>query len=265
MMATILITSCSSVTSQKSETIPFFPVEKEPGSMVMGGDLRGTLVTDGTYLRVRSEVRLQQPAPTEIIHDTLVIWPYGYSVTTFNRELQVQDAIGRPFGRIGDTVRMGGGNIPRDFAEHVVGYNLPQEFGGGAWRAASNSSDTYIPFQTADCDTNPGSPGQLRGTLLIIDNLVRLKTIGGKTFLPIWPHGYYVFVDGQSWRIYDGQSRPVAWAGSPARPGGNPFAGDNLTLGGGEVSVKAFAECIGLPTLPDSWVGPYWLVSAAVD
>jgi hypothetical protein len=49
---------------------------------------------------------------TESESGALVIWPYGFKLAARSDGLHVQNAQGRSIGRIGGTIRMGGGYVP---------------------------------------------------------------------------------------------------------------------------------------------------------
>ena len=91
--------------------VSFFPVQQEVQTEVMQVLLQGELVLDNGCLRV---------------HDELILWPYGYSLKTEGKEIWVINDKGNPVARVGDLVRLGGGQVPAFFAEEKLGHPLPE-------------------------------------------------------------------------------------------------------------------------------------------
>jgi hypothetical protein len=115
-----------------------FPVQKEPAKAVMDGDLSGTLKIINGYLYVK---------PDYAEENEMVIWPYGYSFFIYENIVQVLDEKGQPRFRVGDSVRIGGGGVPPDFAEDKIGIPLPDDLDGPCWLAAGTNTRPYIPAQ----------------------------------------------------------------------------------------------------------------------
>lgn len=112
--AAVIILIIVLVTQSPGESleVSFFPVQKEAAREAMQVLLQGDLVLDSSgCLRV---------------HDHLILWPYGYSVNIKGDEIHVIDDKGQIVGRVGEFVKLGGGNIPAFFAEEKLGYPLPE-------------------------------------------------------------------------------------------------------------------------------------------
>lgn len=104
--------------SNSRQPVQYFPVQKEPAQAVLLSLVSGKLVVDNGYLRVSGD---------------LIIWPYGYSWKTEKKEIWILDDRGEKVMRVGDSVRIGGGEIPASFAEEKMGQKLPAGVKGPFW------------------------------------------------------------------------------------------------------------------------------------
>ena len=99
----------------------YFLVQKEPADVIMLVLLPGELkMDDNGYLRVGGE---------------LIIWPYGFSWKIEGKEIWIIDDRGQSVARVGDWVKMGGGEIPKYWAEENIGSPLPEDAEGPYWLA----------------------------------------------------------------------------------------------------------------------------------
>jgi len=89
----------------------FFPQQKENLTIYMDAELVGELVLEKGCLRV---------------DDDLLVWPHGFSVSTEDRVTQIIDNNGQPIMRVGDKIKLGGGEMP---SEHIAQYSadLPSD------------------------------------------------------------------------------------------------------------------------------------------
>jgi len=94
-----------------STSTPFFPQQKENITIYMDAELVGELVLERGCLRV---------------DDDLLVWPHGFAVSTENRVTQIIDNNGQPIIRVGDKIKLGGGEMP---SEHIAQYSadLPSD------------------------------------------------------------------------------------------------------------------------------------------
>ena len=97
---------------------PFFPVQKEVQTIGMTALLSGELVLNEGYPRV---------------YDILILWPYGYTVEIEAENIWVLNEEGIRVVKVGDTVRMGGGEVSDKFAEEKIGHTLPEGCAGPYW------------------------------------------------------------------------------------------------------------------------------------
>jgi len=109
LLIVVLVTRTPDVSP--APEVSFFPVQQEVQTEVMQVLLQGELVLDNGCLRV---------------HDELILWPYGYSLKTEGKEIWVINDKGKPVARVGDLVRLGGGQVPAFFAEEKLGHPLPE-------------------------------------------------------------------------------------------------------------------------------------------
>lgn len=82
---------------------------KEPYSTALG---RGWLALDDNCLRLK---------PFHFFHKgDLLVWPYGYSLETGSKEIRILDND----GRVGDWIKVGGGEVPSEIVEKYIGKPL---------------------------------------------------------------------------------------------------------------------------------------------
>ncbi len=117
---------CGSDNEQEPPDV-YFPVQAEPQHMYLQARLEGTLhIEDGTLY----------------VDDSLIIWPFGFTLRTDNDEIWINDETGKAVLRIGDRVRIGGGYIPLFDAEHRIGQRLPDGIDKNAiWMAGQIPDD----------------------------------------------------------------------------------------------------------------------------
>jgi hypothetical protein len=121
LLVLILVSLALSACSYSSPaSVTFFPVHKEPQTIILLVQLQGTLTADDGYLRVSGK---------------LVIWPYGYSYKIENNEIWILDNKGQTVAKVGDSVMLGGGVAERFFAEEKIGQSLPAGCEGPYWLA----------------------------------------------------------------------------------------------------------------------------------
>lgn len=75
---------------------PFFPTQPNPQEAVMEALMIGELKLEGNCLRVEN---------------SLVIWPYGFSLVTEDGKMLVKDEAGNVVAEVGKEVKMGGGEV----------------------------------------------------------------------------------------------------------------------------------------------------------
>lgn len=113
----ILISGCVEETQQNDKSVntststPLFPQQKDPNPAQMLALLKGELVLEDDCLR---------------LGDYLLVWPHGFSVSTEDGIIQIIDDNGQPIMRVGEKIKLGGGEIP---SEHIAKYSteLPSD------------------------------------------------------------------------------------------------------------------------------------------
>lgn len=106
IIVSILVTGCVEKTQQDDRFIDtststlFFPVQKNPTNESMAALLEGELVQINGCLRV---------------DNYLLVWPYGFSVSTSGGVIQINNNTGKPIALVGDKVKFGGGEMPSDY------------------------------------------------------------------------------------------------------------------------------------------------------
>jgi len=117
----VLAIGCSNNSADKTQPVPYFPVQKDVPQELMLALLPGTLVVDKDgYLRVNVTKDLQ----------ALAIWPYGYSLKIEGEEFQIINDKGQIVAKVGDTVKLGGGFVGVSAVEQRIGHALPKNATG---------------------------------------------------------------------------------------------------------------------------------------
>jgi len=123
IMLIVIITGYIEELQQKpidtSSSTPFFPVQNNPSEFRMTALLEGELVLEDGCLRV---------------DNYLLVWPYGFSLSTGGEVIQVIDDTGQPIARVGDRVKVGGGECVKP-CEHIAQYSaeLPSDHCSGPY------------------------------------------------------------------------------------------------------------------------------------
>ena len=117
LIVSLILYACS---SNSPASVTYFPVQKQVEPIAMEVLLTGKLIQDNGYLRISEE---------------LIIWPYGYSLKTEDNDIWVIDDKDQTVARVGDTVKIGGGEIPGYWAEEIIGHPLPAGCEGPYWLA----------------------------------------------------------------------------------------------------------------------------------
>jgi hypothetical protein len=116
------LTSLNACDEKTPQPIPYFPVQSEVQKIGLGALLSGELVIDDNgCLRV---------------FNYLILWPYGYTFEMEGNDIWVVNEEEVRVAKVGDKVRMGGGEIPPDFAEEKIGQALPEDCAGSYWLVA---------------------------------------------------------------------------------------------------------------------------------
>ncbi len=128
MLMIVLSTSfaCNDNSTSISSSTPNFPVQKA-GLGGMDALLEGRLELDNGYLRVKY-----------VDNNYLLIWPHGFSLRIEGEEIQVIDSNGQVFARVGDIIKVGGGEAPsgkeKEYLEkYFVEQPLPDDCQGPYW------------------------------------------------------------------------------------------------------------------------------------
>lgn len=117
-----------------------------------------------------------------------------------------------------------------------------------------NKSDIYFPVTKEALVDYP--PALTQGTLIYDGKYLLIKGVyptSGADYLPIWPYGYSVNVEGGEIQVLNESSQVVA------------RVGDIIKVGGGETTKEVVEENYIGESLPDDCEGPYWLVSRVLS
>jgi hypothetical protein len=106
-----------------SSPVLFFPVQQE-GLAQMLILAKGKLVVENGCLRLKPIIG----------HSRLLIWPYGYSLHTEGKIIEVVNGDGKTVARVGDTIKVGGGPaVSAEIVEIYTGKQPPDECPGLYW------------------------------------------------------------------------------------------------------------------------------------
>jgi hypothetical protein len=110
---------------QNDTSSPYLPVLKESESVYPAALATGILGLDDNCLRLKPFYAFGKGA--------LLIWPYGYYIKTQDNKICVADIDGRIVARVGDWIKVGGGEITLDVVEKYLGKPLPENYSGPYW------------------------------------------------------------------------------------------------------------------------------------
>jgi len=118
--------NCSSNSANNSARVSFFPVQmaehaKGPYPSALA---TGILVLDGGRLRLEYQ---------GTGYSNLLIWPYGYSQYIEGEEIRIVNIEGKTVARVGDIIKVGGGEVPIVIVEKYIGKTLPEKCPGPYW------------------------------------------------------------------------------------------------------------------------------------
>ncbi len=125
IIVSILVTGCVEKTQQDDRFIDtststlFFPVQTDPNpGAQMAALLEGELVQINGCLRVDKY---------------LLVWPYGFSISTNGEVIQINNNTGKPIALVGDKVKLGGGEIPGEYIANFSGELPSSRCSGPYW------------------------------------------------------------------------------------------------------------------------------------
>ncbi|MFZ6030992.1 MAG: hypothetical protein ACOYYS_25065 [Chloroflexota bacterium] len=126
VLVILLLTACQG-TSTQTEPVdtsePVFPVQREAQADTMGALLVGELVLVDNCLRAQSDDGA----------DYLPIWPQGFSLRGEGQALQIVGADNQAIASIGDTLQIGGGEIPAETADSLTVAPVTDRCSGPYW------------------------------------------------------------------------------------------------------------------------------------
>lgn len=105
IVVSILVAGCVEKTQQDESSVNtstslFFPVQKDTNPSV-----RMTAILEGELVQINGCLRM---------NNYLLVWPYGFSVSTSGGVIQINNSTGKPVAIVGDKVILGGGEKPGD-------------------------------------------------------------------------------------------------------------------------------------------------------
>ncbi|MFZ6030990.1 MAG: hypothetical protein ACOYYS_25055 [Chloroflexota bacterium] len=129
VLSLVLLMACQGASSNAAETErakagePVFPVQREAQADTMGALLVGELALVDNCLRAQNDEGA----------DYLPIWPHGFSVRGEGQALQIVDADNQAIAGVGDTLQIGGGEIPAETADSLTVAPVTDRCSGPYW------------------------------------------------------------------------------------------------------------------------------------
>ena len=114
-------------------TVTYFPVQK-PGYEALAYPsalAQGELILDNGYLRLKPSLVLDKTS-----RGLLIIWPPGSTWQIENDQVQVINPAGKSIARVGETLRVGGGEISAEIVAKYTGQAPPDGCESPYWLAA---------------------------------------------------------------------------------------------------------------------------------
>lgn len=119
----LVVVACSNNSGHTSSPIPFFPKQKEEPNVYMQADLTGELILVDGCLRINDIDN----------NNFLLVWPKDFSLRIENNTVQVIDEIGQLVAQEGDTLVIGGGEMPEEHIAEYLAEPLPDNCRGPFW------------------------------------------------------------------------------------------------------------------------------------
>ena len=115
----------------------YFPVTKEANLQYPSVLEHGRLVLEGNGLRLKPSTFLGELFGKS----DLLIWPYGYSLITQDNKICVVNEKGVIVVKVGDSIKVGGGDVPLDIAEKYTVEMIIGNYNGPYWIVSEVNSD----------------------------------------------------------------------------------------------------------------------------
>jgi len=133
IIVSILVIGCVEKTQQDDRFIDtststlFFPVQKDthPSSQM-------TAILEGELVQINGCLR---------VDNYLLVWPYGFSISTNGEVIQINNNTGKPIALVGDKVKFGGGEKPSDYIANFSGELPSSRCSGPYWIVGDVSAD----------------------------------------------------------------------------------------------------------------------------
>jgi hypothetical protein len=125
---------------ETTSPVAFFPVQKlgyealaYPAALATG-----KLILENVYLRLKLE------GYTSPVESPLIIWPPGSALQVQDNNIQVVRE-GRTIARVGETLNLGGGQVPQEIVSQYTGQALPADCPRPFWLAAPGVYNSPLP------------------------------------------------------------------------------------------------------------------------
>jgi hypothetical protein len=119
VLFSIILVSCQAASAPD----PFFPQQRDAHPNNMTAFLTGNLILINDCLRVRDTTNTSY----------LLIWPHGFSLNKKDNPMQLYDDKGQAVARVGDTLKIGGGEMRLEYVSNLVLQPVPANCSGPYW------------------------------------------------------------------------------------------------------------------------------------
>jgi hypothetical protein len=127
----VMLFSCDN--NGSLSTPPFFPILKAPEPFRLEALAQGKLSLKDNCLRL---------TPVLLPGDgLLLIWPYGYTLKIEGSDVSIVDDSGLVVAKVGEKIKVGGGEITLERAEQYLGVSLSEKHPGPYWRVSEVIKD----------------------------------------------------------------------------------------------------------------------------
>jgi hypothetical protein len=135
----IILISCNDSSFATTPDALFFPVQKEidPLHIYPTALFEGKLVLDNCNLRLKP----YWGKGDFWSKGDLPIWSYGFSLRIEGKKIQIIDNYGQVVARVGDKIKVGGGEVPAEIVEKYIGQPLPENSTGPYWLVSKVIND----------------------------------------------------------------------------------------------------------------------------
>lgn len=241
--------SAASGSIKQDDEVLYFPVERSLNKYSLLMAWQGKLIIEDGYIKCVDQYSGES---------RIVIWPPGYSLDLAHHSVQIMNK-DKFVAQVGDNVILGDfGGQDYDVIELRNGQKLPANSlsSNRCWNAGSVEFSPFFPMHDKPLPEGDRFKSNLEGTLVVDRSYLRINTLSGVSYLPIWPAGLDVRKNNGKISMGNRDVEGLFYLDVKRFV----FEKDPVIAQGAEVSfdeLKAYAHY----SLPEGWNGPFWLVT----